>query len=309
MSLLSDLGPLLVFAFMPYAVVLAIDALGWRLLWSLSTRRRAGLSHALMARLAGEAVAQTIPWVALAGEAASAWWLARRTEVPVGHALGTLVVRRLLLAPGHGLVLAVAAVAALQQPSLPELLGAGMAAAALLLPVAAAGGSRFLRDGAPFSRIQVALARWGWVRRSLRGCASSGHLLDADREAERLLTGPWRRRVAAVLCFAFVFVAEACETYFLLRLLGVHVSPSAALTLESAVGLARSVAVFAPAGLGVQELGYFTLLRLMGVPNGIGAAAAFVVLKRLKDVVWLAAGWLVLLNLDAPQALKAAQRA
>ena len=301
-SLLAGVGPLLPLALLPYAGVLAIDALGWRLLMPGDARSRVRLRDAFTARLAGDAVAQTAPWAGLAGEAASAWLLARRSGVLMGRTIGGLVVRRLLLAPGHGIVLVAAALAALVQPSLPLPLAAAIGGTAMLLLFASAAGSKLLIHGTPFSRLQAVLRRRPWAGLTQWTREPAVRLSEADHEAARLLAGPWQRRAAAAACFTLVFVAEAGETLFLLRLLGTRVTPAQVLVIEPVVSLVRAVAVFAPAGLGVQDLGYVSLLQLLGVPNAAAAGAAFVLLKRLKELVWTTAGWSLLLAADARRA-------
>jgi hypothetical protein len=56
--------------------------------------------------------------------------------------------------------------------------------------------------------------------------------------------------------------------------------------------MVRSVAVLAPSGLGVVDLGYATVLRALG--GEPGAVAAFVLLRRAKEAVWVAAGYAIL---------------
>jgi hypothetical protein len=49
-----------------------------------------------------------------------------------------------------------------------------------------------------------------------------------------------------------------------------------------------------PAGLGVQDLGYVLSLRAIGIPDAATVSAAFVLLKRGKDVFWILVGFLLL---------------
>ncbi len=298
-ALLSGAGPAVWLAVLPFALVLFLDALGFSLLLACAASGRVRLPDAIAARLAGEAVAQTVPSAALAGDAASAWLLNRRTGTPLGRAIGGLTVRRLLLAPGHGMALAVAAVAAASQPALPGTWVATLGAAGAALLAAAAAGARLVSREAPFSRLQAALNRSPrpWLRRWLRD--GRVRLTEADHEAARLLSGRGWRRGTAALCFTLVYFAEAAETLLLLRLLGAALTPAQALAIEPLVSLVRALAFFVPAGLGVQDLGYVSLLQLLGVGNAASVGAAFVLLKRLRELVWTAGGWSLLLAADA----------
>ncbi len=303
-SLLAAAGPQLALALLPAAGVLLLDAQGWRLLMQARARRRVRLGDAFRARLAGEAVAQTVPWAGCAGEAASAWMLARRTAAPVGRTIGGLAVRRLLLASAHGVILAAAALASVREPSLPLPIAATIGSTAVLLFLIVAGAAKLLLRGAPFSRLQDTLSRRSWVRLRDWAPARSVQLGEADREIARLLSASWRRRAAASACFLLVLLAEAGETFFLLRLLGVPVTPAQVLVAEPVVSLMRSLAFFVPAGLGVQDLGYVSLLYGLGIPNAAAAGAAFVLLKRLKELVWTGAGWTLLFTADARRGLE-----
>jgi hypothetical protein len=49
-----------------------------------------------------------------------------------------------------------------------------------------------------------------------------------------------------------------------------------------------------PAGLGVQDTGYVLCLRALAVPDAATVGAAFVLLKRGKDLFWVLLGFLLL---------------
>ena len=89
--------------------------------------------------------------------------------------------------------------------------------------------------------------------------------------------------------------AEAGETWVLLKLLRMDLSFAAVLAFEPVVSFARSAAFFIPAGLGVQDAGYMAFLRQAGIPDAVNRAAAFVLLKRFKELFWIAVGWILLL--------------
>ena len=298
LRLLADAFPRCLLALLPYGVVLAADSVGWRLLFAPGTRPRVSLAAAFASRMAGEAVGQTLPSAGLAGDAASAWLLSKRTGIPLGETVGSLAARRVLLAPGHAAMLAVAATVAAARPEMPAPLVGTLVAASLGLTLAAVFGSRLLVRGQPFARLHLALRRAPWAGLRAWTNGASVRLPSADREAGRLLAGSWRPRAAAGLAFALVFLVESLETFLLLRLLGSPVTLGQAVAVEPLVSLLRALAFFVPAGLGVQELGYVALLRLVGAPEAAAVGAGFVLLKRLKELVWVGAGWSLLLAAD-----------
>jgi len=58
--------------------------------------------------------------------------------------------------------------------------------------------------------------------------------------------------------------------------------------------LIRSAAVPVPAGLGVQDAAYVLCLRALAVADVTTLGAAFVVIKRGKDLFWIVVGFLLL---------------
>ena len=302
---LAAAGPLAALALLPAALVLGFDALGWRRLLAPLRRRRVPFGRVFAARVGGEAVSQTLPSAGLAGEAASAWYLSRYTEVTLGEAIGSLAARRVRVPQGHATVLVVAALVALAAPGVPRKLAALDALAALVLLAAAGLGSLLLVRGAPFVRLQESLRQLPWAALREWAGARVASLGVAHREAARPFVEPWRTRFAAAACFALMFLTEVLETWALFRLVGAQIRFTQALAIEPLVSLLRALAFFVPAGLGVQDLSYVALLELVGAPQIQVAGAAFLLLKRAKEIAWATLGWSVLLATDAharPQA-------
>ena len=66
------------------------------------------------------------------------------------------------------------------------------------------------------------------------------------------------------------------------------------MVMETSLILIRAMAVPVPAGLGVQDAGYVLSLKGLGVQDAVTVGAAFVLLKRGKDLFWIAFGFLLL---------------
>ncbi|WP_437961386.1 hypothetical protein WME76_18240 [Sorangium sp. So ce119] len=62
---------------------------------------------------------------------------------------------------------------------------------------------------------------------------------------------------------------------------------------EVVLAMLRAAAFMVPSGLGVQDAGYVALLGALGVPGAVTVGAAFVLIKRAKEIVWIALGLLV----------------
>jgi uncharacterized protein (TIRG00374 family) len=122
-----------------------------------------------------------------------------------------------------------------------------------------------------------------------RALAKQNHLLAATNGSFVRFFGA---RANAVWAWGFLLTlgqwfAEACETFLILRLLGIPISATDALLVESLLAMVRALLFFLPGGLGAQELAAFFLLQLVGVPNVQASTTAWAFTKRSKEVFWI----------------------
>jgi uncharacterized membrane protein YbhN (UPF0104 family) len=113
-----------------------------------------------------------------------------------------------------------------------------------------------------------------------------------------------------LFCFLAGWLLETSETFVILWLLGVELPWTTVGAIEVSASFLRNVAIIVPAGLGVQDLSYVTFLRALQVPDALNVAAAFLLLKRSKEVFWSALGYVVLaveLRSEAPLQAATAQ--
>jgi uncharacterized membrane protein YbhN (UPF0104 family) len=95
------------------------------------------------------------------------------------------------------------------------------------------------------------------------------------------------------------------ETYLILRVRGADIGFVEAASIEVLLTFVRHVVFVVPAGLGVQDLGYVTGLAALGVPSAASLGAAFVLVKRSKELLWVVIGY-VLLAADLKEGLDGA---
>jgi len=86
----------------------------------------------------------------------------------------------------------------------------------------------------------------------------------------------------SLLHFA-MWVASGVETWIALRFMGVNLSISSVILIESLLYAIRSIALVVPSGLGVQEGAYVLLGMLFGFSPDV--ALALSLLKRARDLV------------------------
>ena len=79
------------------------------------------------------------------------------------------------------------------------------------------------------------------------------------------------------------WLASAMIVWLSVRLIGGHISIFAAIAIEALLAGLRSVTVFIPSAIGVQEAGYAALMPMFGLGPEIGLAVSL--LRRGRDIV------------------------
>jgi Na+-transporting methylmalonyl-CoA/oxaloacetate decarboxylase gamma subunit len=119
------------------------------------------------------------------------------------------------------------------------------------------------------------------------------HFARADVQLARLSKDK-RAGAAAAWRMLGLWLFEGLESYLILRLLGAPLGVIEVLSFDAALSVVRSSAMFTPAGIGVQDVGYLAMLEAYGVPDAASLGPAFVVLKRVKEAFWIAIGFAIL---------------
>jgi hypothetical protein len=281
-------------AFVPFVLAMTLDSLGMRLLLG-ALGRSVPLSQLVPIRVATEALHLTAPAGFVVADSATAALLDDRCGVPVGEGAVLAIARKWLVMRAHALYIVIGTTSGavlLAEVSarstggrwLPWVIGLS-ALGPLGLSMGLGAGFR----GKPALRaLQDLLARapWRWVRERVARWRSGavtvdGHMarIGADRAAT------WRAAAAFFGCW----LIESLETAIVVRLVGGPLDFGFAMAAEVGISMIRSVGNVAPAGLGVQDAGYALLFQAMGLPAH--TTAAFVLLKRGKELAWIAVGY------------------
>lgn len=296
---LAALGPWVTVALLPYVVAIGLDTIGWRQLL-------ARLGHAVSlpklfgVRLASEAVLLSLPAGAVVAESVKPWLLTRE-GVPVADTAATLAAKKTLTIGTHGVYLLLAlatGVLATIAPRLPLL----VAGAAVVLLVIATVMLASLRSAAIAARLHRLLSTIPIARAQRWLSSRRAGFHDTDTRLRSLLF-PADHLLSSALPFLLCWLAESFESFVLLSLLGTGVTFFDALAIEAGMSVLRTVAFFVPAGLGVQDVAWVSALRALGVPDATSTGAAFVTLKRGKELCWIVVGYVVLgvMRSEVPQ--------
>ncbi len=234
------------------------------------------------ARLAGEALNQSTPFLSLGGEPVKAVFAASQQTSGAESASAVAVARLTITLAQILFVMTGAALAAGRLGArgsglagfvlFPLGLGAGMVGAVLLLPLLAP------RLRARFE----ARYRPKWLRAGLRP------LIEALGFAR---THPVAFFVALAAFFAG-WALIAGEFWLVARAVGRPVTVADALSMEALINSVTMATFFIPGQLGSQEAGLMYVCRLFGTAGPVGPL--MVLLRRLREVFWIAVGFLAL---------------
>jgi len=308
---IEAVGPAIVLVLLPFPVALFMDAWSWhRLLRALD--RTAPLGKLFELRFAIEAVTNSAPVGPLWADALAPILLARHAPVPAVDAFASITAKRWIVVRMHATFVALSGVlgaSAILHAS-HELIGSGslltmVFGAAAFLVLSSLGFQALVAKGSLGARVSARLERFRRIKAWIE--ERRHHFAHADAQIARL-SSDRRADAGASLRMLGLWVFEGLETYVILRLLGAHLSVIEVLSFDAALSVVRSAAMFAPGGIGVQDVGYLAVLQAYGVADAGSVGPAFVVVKRLKEAFWMIVGFVILAR-SGPRALAEAREA
>jgi putative membrane protein len=266
----------------PSCLAVLLDAVGWRLLLA---GHAVPFSAVVRARLAGEAVNLTTPTASVGGEPLKAYLL--RPHVPLADGLASVVVDKTTVITGQMLLLIVGLAIALRQlpPSNPLVFGMALL---LAVEVICIGGFIAVQTLGVFGGGARALGRLGVG--SARRHEDALHAVDGSlRRAYREHRG---RLVASALLHALAWASGGVEIYLLAAYLGLDASLAASTAIEAFGAAVKFASFIVPASVGALEGGYVAFFNAFGLAGAV--ALSYSLIRRLREAVWAAAGYLCL---------------
>lgn len=293
---LVEIGPIAVVVLVPALFAAVAQTVGLRgIVRRLGTEPR--WWPLLRVRLTAEALCTSLPGGGAVADAASVGLLGRELGMSRPVAIATIAGRKFLvvltnggyaavaLLVGGGSIATASAALGLGDSLWWLVLGAGVALAA-----AALVGNSVARSARVGRRVRNALSSVpshrlrAWLDQRADGfLAMDDHLAHVARTPGPLLA-------LSSVAFLAAWLVEALETWLILFLLGAPATFGEVLAIEVVVSLLRSAAFAIPGGLGVQDAGHFTMLSALSIPGGPAVGVALVLLKRAKDLCWVAVG-------------------
>jgi putative membrane protein len=290
---LRRLGWLAPIALIPYFFVYLVDTLGWFLAFGSYANSRPSFLTLFRVRWAGEAINNVVPSAYVGGEAVKAYLLHKR-GVP-GLTAGTSVVAsKTCQVLAQVLFIGLGAMAA--QPHLPPDSGARRAMLILaLLSLLVVVLLFALQRRGMFIMLLTVFSHLPFRLKVIDRHAP--HLRQLDEQ----ILGFYRRDRSRFFCVTGVYLlgwlADALEIYVMCHLLGLPLSWTEAIAIESFISVAKALGIFLPAAIGVQESGVLLLFHLFGLPAPVGVTYAL--LRRGRELVYALVGGVLLCAEDA----------
>jgi len=264
---------------LPFALIMAVDTLGWRYAFVYD---RVPFLRLVAARIAGEAVNVMTAVAPIGGDAVKVWFL--RPHVPYQESIASVIVAKTTITLSQALFLLIGVIAAVALAVDARLVRAMLWL--LLVELIGAGG---------FLAVQIA----GFVTRGARLLARVKKLdalagaANLDRTLQSFYRCEWRRFALSVGFHLLGWLMGTLETWLFLRVLQIPASLTTALVIETLGSAVRFATFFVPGSLGALEGANTAAFAALGL--GAPAGLAFSLLRRLRQVVWIGLGVLVFL--------------
>ena len=265
---------------LPYAVIMAVDTLGWRFAFA---RDHAPFWRLYGVRVVGEALNVVTAVGSVGGEAAKVWLL--RRDVSYAESLPSVIVAKTTITIAQALFLLlgiVLAATALQVDS--QILRAMLWL--LIIEVVAVAGF-FL------AQLSGLVARGGRLLQTFGVVSDVSHATQLDEALRGYYRREWRRFTLSVAFHLGGWLLGALEAFVMLWALGIGADVVVATVIEALGSGVRFATFLVPASLGAFEGANAAAFGVLGF--GAGAGLAFSLVRRARQVVWVVIGIGVLL--------------
>ena len=263
----------------PYALITAVDTLGWRFAFA---RDRTPFLPLYGARLAGEALNVVTALGSVGGEAVKTWLV--RRHVSYEESIPATVIAKTTITMAQALFLLVGIALAW------SVLDVGSAVLRamlwlLVVEVLAVGG---------FVGAQVfgLVARGGRLLRTFGVVKDTAYANTLDEALRTYYFTQWRRLALSVGFHLLGWLLGAVEAFIMLWALDIDASVITATVIEALGSGVRFATFLVPASLGAFEGANAAAFDALGFGAGVGLAFSFV--RRARQIVWVVLGLAVM---------------
>lgn len=296
-TLIRSVGFSSLWFLVPYLCLHVLETLAWQRLfpkedWPVP------FGGLFKIQVVSETVSMTVPAGVAVGEPLRPWLCRKFLGIPLPDGFASVAVRKLLLGVTQGIYTLIGAVAGfgMLQAVSSQVIGfdglgiimiaAGVAVTAvvsflllLLTNGKAASSLHGLLMKVPFERVR------SWLLERQSGFA------ETDCKLRHLKSDGIRPLLPVIVLYVGAWMMLALESYLILAVLGVKVTFLQVLAFDTALAILRAIFFFIPSGLGIQDFGYLAFFQALGFHDYLVYGGAFVMLRRLKEVIWYTIGY------------------
>jgi uncharacterized protein (TIRG00374 family) len=297
MKLIGSLGPSVLLILLPYLGLHLLETAAWQRLFPKESRP-APFFGLFKIQLVAETVSMTLPAGVAVGEPLRPWLCRKFLGIPLPDGFATVAVRKLLLGATQGIYTLLGALAGfgmLQAVSKQvvdfEGLGVIMIVVSFIMMLVFTLFLFLMTNGNAIRKLHRLLMKIpfekvrNWLFKQEEGFA------ETDQKLQRVKSGGIKSLVPVMVIYVAAWMMLALETYLILHILGLKVTFFQVLAFDTALTILRAIFFFIPSGLGIQDLGYLAFFHALGIPDYLAYGGAFVMLRRLKEVIWYSIGY------------------
>ncbi|ACF14538.1 conserved hypothetical protein [Chloroherpeton thalassium ATCC 35110] len=300
LDLISGLGFSGILIFLPYIVVSMLDTLGWKAVFG-ETTQRINFGKLMKIRIIAEAMMMSIPAGVAVAETVKPVLLKRWLGVPTAQGVASVAIKKMLLGFAQGIYLGLCATFGygMLKYSSQSVIGFDglpwiVVLASLIFLLFFGIGTYIFINGDVAARLHKLLIAIPIKPLRIWLVSKETKFEEIDQQLSAFHGMGKEKAILSVVYFTLGWLMETMETFVILWVLGVDLSYTDVLAFETILSLIRSIVFFIPAGLGIQDFGYVAFLTAFGVADPLAVGGAFILLKRFKELLWIALGYLLL---------------
>jgi glycosyltransferase 2 family protein len=282
----------------PYILVFVFDTLGWHYSFR---ERKISFKNLLTVRLAGEAVNMIVPSAYFAGEPVKAYFL-KRYNISMVDGMASVVVSRTIMTIAEILfvMLGVEFLILKLNLSSAQLIGS---IGITLLGIPIIVFIIFVQKRGFFTIVLKILQKFRLNIRYLN--EREQRLKELDQSVCQFYSDKPKYFFLSFVFYLLGWIVGMTEVLLILYFLGIPVDCLTAYIIESLSTVSRAITSFIPGSVGGQEGGLIGIFMILNLSASV--ALTFGILRRLRELIWIAAGLIVLSKLEWAMAMPASK--
>lgn len=290
-ELLSHIGYSFVVILSLYLIGSIADTFAWKILLE-SSAQTIPFIRLLLIHIAGESFYRFLPAGVVVGESVKVLLVRKHSSFLYPTIISSLMMRKVLMGISQAFYIGIAVFFGIYlstSKSNVSLITIGFVVSIGLLILFGAIGY-FLYKGNLGASVYKILIKIPIKSFRKKISLQQEEFISTDLTIRKAISTNKRNSVIAFSLFFFGWVTELAETFVILFALTASVAFADSLLFEPIVSFLRSVVFFIPAGLGVMDFGYSSSLSSVTSDTTGTIAAAFVIVKRTKEIFWIIIG-------------------